>query len=204
MMDFTYKICVFGDYNTGKTSFLNFLQDYKYVSIYEATIGVEFSSKIMALPDKKIVKVNFWDCAGQERFRSITHNFFKEITAGMLFFDVTCKKSFENLSGWIELFRKFNSENIPILLVGNKIDKDRVVEKGEAYKFACDNNLQYIEVSVKKGINISNSVNLIVDTIYKNNETNPNIRVHSLRSDAVSLLDNQDKRTRYCYNCIIS
>lgn len=204
MMDYTYKICVFGDYNTGKTSFLNFLQSYKYVNIYEPTIGVEFNSKIVSLPDKKIVKVNFWDCAGQERFRSITHNFFKEITAGMLFFDISRKSSFKSLTRWIKIFREHNCENIPILLVGNKVDKDRVIEKGEAYKFACENNLLYTEVSVKKGINISNALHLLIDTIYEKSDTNPNIKNHSLPSDTITLLEKKENNTRYCYNCVIN
>ena len=104
MYNYIFKICVFGDYNTGKTSFLNCLQDMDYVRTYEPTIGVEYSAKIMELSDDKLVKVTFWDCAGQERFHSVTNNFFKDVTAGLLFFDVTDKQSYEKWLNEQEIF----------------------------------------------------------------------------------------------------
>ena len=79
MYNYIFKICVFGDYNTGKTSFLNCLQEFDYVKTYEATIGVEYSSKIFNLKDGKQVKVTFWDCAGQERFNTVTESFFRKV-----------------------------------------------------------------------------------------------------------------------------
>ena len=163
MSDYIFKICVFGNYNTGKTSFLNYLQKFKYVEYYEPTIGVEYSSKTITLENKETVKVTFWDCAGQERFHSVTNNFFKNVSAGLLFFDVTNKKSYESVISWVEKFRKNNDENIPIVLVGNKIDKEnRQVSKHDVYILATDYNLSYIEVSVKKGINIINALDLLV------------------------------------------
>lgn len=201
MSDYIYKICVFGNYNTGKTSFLNYLQKFKYVDYYEPTIGVEYSSKIMPLPNNETVKLTFWDCAGQERFHSVTDNFFKDVTAGLLFFDVTNKKSYENIINWVEKFRKNNDKNIPIVLVGNKIDKEnRIISKHDVYILATDYNLSYIEVSVKKGINIMNTIDLLVDKIYSQKDENNNI----IKNEEKRSLLLNEKQYRYsCNECCI-
>ena len=202
MYDYIFKICVFGDYNTGKTSFLNLLQNYNYVKIYEPTIGVEYSTEIMSLSDNKTVKVTFWDCAGQERFHSVTENFFRDVTGGMLFFDVSNHESYRNVFDWINRFRKFNNKNIPLLLVGNKIDKKRVVSKHDAYTFASDFNLKYIETSVKEGINIKNALELLVDDIYLEKDKNPNIQELNEKDDCI--LIKKKNKNNYCHNCCIS
>ena len=201
MFDYIFKICVFGDYNTGKTSFLNYLQKYKYVDNYAPTIGVEYSAKIMELSDDKLVKVTFWDCAGQERFHSVTNNFFKDITAGLLFFDVTNKQSYENIIIWVEKFRKNNSENIPIVLVGNKIDKEnRQISKHDVYILASDYNLSYIEISVKKGININNTLDLLIDKIYSQKDENPNIIINE---EKTKLFMNKNQYRYSCSDCCV-
>ena len=202
MYDYIFKICVFGDYNTGKTSFLNFLQNYNYVRQYEPTIGVEYSTKIFELKDKKTVKVTFWDCAGQERFHSVTENFFKNVAGGLLFYDVTCKESYNNILKWTNKFRKCNHENIPIVLVGNKIDKKRVISRGDACTLATELNLYYIETSVKNKINMVNTLELLIDNIYEKKEDNPNIQTIEKEKETCLLLSKQ-KRSTYCTNCCI-
>ena len=202
MYNYIFKLCVFGDYNTGKTSFLNLLQNYNYVNTYEPTIGVEFSSKLFKLNDTETVKVAFWDCAGQERFHSVTENFFHNITGGMLFFDVSCRESYNNVLEWIIKFRKKNDDNIPIILVGNKIDKKRVISKNDAYILATDFNMKYIEISVKEGINIKNALELLIDNIYKNKEENPNIK--KVGDEDNYLLLSKPTRYIYCSSCCIS
>jgi len=133
----SFKICVFGDYDTGKTSFINRLHKQKYVEEYNPTIGIDYMSKIIDSGNGYKIKTTFWDCAGQERFNSIIEGFFRNITAGILFFDVSNRKSYTNVLDWIKKFRQYNDENIPILLVGNKIDKEnRCVSKHDAYILA--------------------------------------------------------------------
>ena len=203
MYNYIFKICVFGDYNTGKTSFLNCLQEMDYVRTYEPTIGVEYSTKIFNLEDDKKAKVTFWDCAGQERFMSITENFFRKVTGGMLFFDVSNRESYNNVLNWITKFRNLNSSDIPLLLVGNKIDKHRIISKNDALILATDFNLKYIEVSVKTKENVLNALNLLIDSIYENKDENPNIEnCEEEEEEETPLLLNSPK-PRYCTNCCI-
>ena len=201
MYNYIFKICVFGDYNTGKTSFLNCLQEMDYVKTYEPTIGVEYSSKIFNLEDDKKVKVTFWDCAGQERFNRVTESFFREVTGGMLFFDVSNRESYNNILNWAIKFRKINGNDIPLLLIGNKIDKQRVISTNDASILAEDFDLKYIETSVKTKENILNALNLLIDSIYENKDSNPHIE--SCEEDDKQLLINKHK-SRYCTNCCIS
>ena len=163
MYDYIFKICVFGNYNTGKTTFLNFLQNYSYVKKYESTIGVEYSSKIFRLDDGKTIKITFWDCAGQERFHSVTEPFFKDVTAGILFFDVSNQESYNSIFKWVSKFKNHNDKESPILLIGNKIDKERVITKNDAYTLATDLGLYYIETSVKENINVVHALEMIID-----------------------------------------
>lgn len=203
MYNYIFKICVFGDYNTGKTSFLNYLQEMDYVKTYEPTIGVEYSTKIFNLEDDKKAKVTFWDCAGQERFMSITENFFRKVTGGMLFFDVSNRESYNSVFNWIKKFRNLNENEIPLILVGNKIDKERVVSTNDAIVLANNFNLKYIETSVKTKENVLNALHLLIDSIYDQKDNNPNIK----NCDDETLNEKQlliDKpRVTYCTNCCI-
>jgi len=195
MYDYIFKICVFGDYNTGKSSFLNYLQTRKYAKDYQSTVGIEFSSTIIET-NNDIIKVTFWDCAGQERFNSITESFFRGVSAGIIFFDVSNITSYNNVIEWAEKFRKYNDDNIPVLLIGNKIDKEnRCVSQNDANILANDFNLIYIEISVKCHINIENAMDLIIHHIYKTKDTNPNIKRGTLIETC--LLGNNQSN----YNC---
>ena len=200
MYNYIFKICVFGDYNTGKTSFLNCLQEMDYVMTYEPTIGVEFSTKLFNLEDDKKAKVTFWDCAGQERFMSITENFFRDVTGGMLFFDVSNRESYNNVLNWITKFRNLNGKEIPLILVGNKIDKKRVISTNDASILAEDFNLKYIETSVKTKENILNALHLLIDNIYDQKDSNPNIK--NCDEEEKQMLINKPK-ARYCTGCCI-
>jgi len=193
-----FKISVFGDYNTGKTSFIKYLYKHKYVEEYTPTIGIDYVSKIIDHHNGEKVKITFWDCAGQERFNSIVEGFFRNVTAGILFFDVSDRKSYTNVLYWIEMFRKYNDKNIPILLVGNKIDKEnRCISKNDAYILADDFNLLYIEMSVKNNININNGIDLLIHNIYKNKDTNLNIKTIY---DENNLLE---KKRSFCDPCTV-
>ena len=201
MYNYIFKICVFGDYNTGKTSFLNCLQGMDYVKTYEPTIGVEYSSKIFNLEDDKKVKVTFWDCAGQERFSRVTESFFRKVTGGMLFFDVSNRESYNNVLNWVTKFKKINGNDIPLLLIGNKIDKQRVISTNDASILADDFDLKYIETSVKTKENILNALYLLIDSVYENKDSNPYIE--SCEEDDKQLLIKKHT-SKYCTNCCIS
>ena len=159
-MDLSYqmsrqKIIFTGDIAVGKTSIINSIMDQKFSAEYEPSIGVDFFSKTIRYKGK-LIKLQIWDSAGQEKFRSLIPNYIRGSSLIFLIFDVSKKDTFEHLNEWINFIK--NIENGNIVIVGNKIDlKDsREVSKEEAEKFCKEVKFDYFEVSAKEGTNIKN------------------------------------------------
>ena len=97
--------------------------------------------------------IKIWDTAGQERFKTLTQSFYKKADGVVMAYDVTDRKSFENIRGWIDSINKHATVGIPKILVGNKIDleDDRIVSTsaGEEMAAGCQGGLAYFETSAK-------------------------------------------------------
>ena len=104
----------------------------------------------------RIVRIQIWDTAGQEAFRSITRTYYKSSTCAFIVYDITDKKSFENVLTWLNECRDMCYKDILICLIGNKIDLEskRVISYEEGKNFAEENNLLFFETSAKNGNNI--------------------------------------------------
>ena len=148
------KIIFIGDISVGKTSIINVLTGYKFNDEYEASIGVDFFSKTIKYKGKTI-KLQIWDSAGQEKFRSLIPNYIRGSSLVFIVYDITNKKSFNNLKSWIDFVN--NIENSNIVIVGNKIDLEnkREVSVEEGQKFCEDKNYDFFEVSAKDGLNLN-------------------------------------------------
>ena len=85
------------------------------------TIGLDFRLKTVNLEDKRKIKVQIWDTAGEDRFRAITRNYYRGANGIILMYDVTDQKSFEHIRDWVEKIKEDAVEEIIIYLVGNKI-----------------------------------------------------------------------------------
>ena len=131
----------------------------------------------------KIYKLTIWDTVGQERYRSLPKKYYQNVNGILLLFDLNEKKSFENISHWIEnindnIKRRFTEEsnNLIITLIGNKIDLERKVNSEEINKLIKELNIKYFEVSCKLNINVYDSItyNIIQCTNNLNNfDSNP-------------------------------
>ena len=159
-MDMSYqmnrqKIIFTGDSGVGKTSIINAIMGQKFSEEYEPSIGVDFFSKTVRYKGR-LMKLQIWDSAGQEKFRSLIPNYIRGSSLVFLIFDITKKESFEHLNEWITFIT--NIEKTNIVIVGNKIDLkgNRVITKEEAEKYCKEKNYDYFEVSAKEGTNINN------------------------------------------------
>ena len=126
-----------------------------------STIGVDFQSKEIIINNTKI-KLKIWDTTGQERFKTLTSQYYNGADGALLIFDVTSKLSFERINFWInELKEKKKLNELGLLLIGNKIDlnEKRNVKKEEAEEFAKEYNINYYETSALQNINIKNIIN---------------------------------------------
>ena len=164
-----YKLLLLGDSTVGKTCFLIKYTDQSFQDIHMATIGLDYRVKTMKLKNNKEVKIQIWDTAGQDRFRSITKNYYKGSHGIILIYDITNRRTFENVQKWISQIREETSQNVVIYLIGNKIDmkEERKVSAEEGKKLADELGLPFMETSAKEGININEVFDDIVEKVDK-------------------------------------
>jgi Ras-related protein Rab-2A len=164
--DYLFKFLMLGDSGVGKSCLLINFIDKRFRPDHQINIGVEFGSVNVAA-GSKTVKLQIWDTAGQEIFRSIIKSYYKNAAAVILVYDVTDRKSFTSLESWLGEIRQNANSKITIVLVGNKIDLEdaRVVPKYEAQAFADSNELRYIETSAKTSENVETVFISLAQTI---------------------------------------
>ena len=119
------------------------------------------------------VRVQIWDTAGQEAFRSITRSYYKSSTCAFIVYDITSKKTFTNVVSWLNECKEMCYKDILICLVGNKSDLEskRVVSTEEGKKFAEGNGLLFYETSAQNGNNIEDMFNKVTSDIVNRIET---------------------------------
>jgi Ras-related protein Rab-1A len=154
--DYLFKVLLLGDTDVGKSSLILRYTEETFNSKLVNSIGVDFKMKKKEI-DGKIIKVQIWDTAGHERFRSITYSYYRGANAIIIVFDITDKKSFLSITEWLKQIEKHAKENVFKFLVGNKSDlaEERKVTFEEAKEYADKHDLPYIETSAKEGININ-------------------------------------------------
>jgi len=97
----------------------------RFDSTYQPTIGIDFFSYPMYLEDKT-VRLQVWDTAGQERFRSLAPSYIRDSLVAVVCYDITSRDSFDSSSKWIEDVRNVRGTNVIMVLVGNKIDLEKI------------------------------------------------------------------------------
>ena len=160
------QIITLGDHMVGKTSILKRFSEGSFTFSTCTTIGIDSVSKDIDVGKTK-VPIKLWDTAGQDRFHTITHSFYKQCQGVLLVFDVGSRKSFDNLHKWIKNIHNYSSADIIKYLIGNKIDtQDREVSSTEAEKMAGEYNMKYFETSAFSGKNIADAINSLARDIY--------------------------------------
>ena len=134
--------------------------------------------------DGKVIKVQIWDTAGHERFRSITYSYYRGANAIIIVFDLSDKKSFISITEWLKQIEKHAKENVFKFLVGNKSDlvEERKVTYEEAKQYADEHELPYIETSAKEGININELFDSSIKSFLTNSKSfggEKNIKLNS-------------------------
>jgi Ras-related protein Rab-2A len=99
--DQLYKLIIIGDTGVGKSCLLTRVMDNEFKEEHQVTIGVEFGSFITQI-EGKVVKVQIWDTAGQESFRSITRIFYRNSHCVFLTYDITRDDTFVDVLDWLK------------------------------------------------------------------------------------------------------
>ena len=167
------NLIALGNQEVGKTTFILRFTENTFKQIYLNTCGIDMQIKYITLTDNKNYKIFFYDTAGQERFKSITFNILKNSDGIILMYDITNKKSFDSISGWMESINDKKGNNFPIVLVGNKCDlsEKRVISKKEGEILANKYKLNFFETSNKTGKNIEESCLKLIDVILEKRES---------------------------------
>ena len=179
----------------------------KFNPDHEITIGCEFMAKNIKVKDRNI-RIQIWDTAGQEAFRSITRSYYKNSTCAFIVYDITSRKTFENIIIWLRECKELCYKDILICLVGNKSDLEgrRAVSYEEGKKFAEDNQIMFYETSAKDGSNITEifneSANCLVDKIESGqlnlNSSDSGIKIGKFPNNGVVDLKKDDKQKKNC------
>ena len=152
--NYLLKFIIIGDAAVGKSNLLVRYTSGQFKEEYQLTIGVEFGSNNVIISDN-IYRIQIWDTAGQENFRSITRSYYKNTACAIIVYEISNKKSFENISSWIEECKNTAPKSILMVLVGNKCDLDnREVTEEEGREFAEKNGMLFFETSAKTGKNV--------------------------------------------------
>ena len=153
--DYLLKYIIIGDATVGKSNLLLRYVHGQFKPEYQLTIGVEFGAKNIEISSKTF-RIQIWDTAGQENFRSITRAYYKNSVCALVVYDISSRDSFNNVMSWIEDCKNQSPKTIFIVLVGNKSDLEdkRQVTYEEGKELADKNELLFFESSAKEGTNV--------------------------------------------------
>ncbi|XP_033941252.1 EF-hand calcium-binding domain-containing protein 4B [Pseudochaenichthys georgianus] len=157
--DRLFKIVLVGNSSVGKTSLLRRFCDDSFHPGTSATVGIDYSVKTIIV-DNSQVALQLWDTAGQERYRSITKQLFRKADGVVVMYDITAVQSFNAVRQWLTNVKEGAGEDIPIMLLANKTDKEieRQVQKGMGERLAKDCQMTLYECSACTGRNVAESM----------------------------------------------
>ena len=166
------QLTFLGDATVGKSCILNRFMNGNFTKEYEATIGINFQSKIVKI-DNQDIHLLLYDTSVQEKFREFMTLYVKDADIILLVYDVTSKDSFLHLPDWLKFLTDkgidIKKEDVFFAVVGNKTDivDKREVSAEEGKKFAEENGFIFKEVSAATGDGINELFDVILKEMLK-------------------------------------
>ena len=165
-----FKYIIIGDSSVGKSAILERFIEGRF-SNTGTTIGVDYGSKVVQKDHFGAIKLQIWDTAGQEMYRSIVETYFRNTGGIIMVYDVRDRLSAQHLEQWHDTVLERATPNIPIIVVGNKSDLFTPENHQEVFEianeFAEKNNYLHLKCSAKNNYNIdyvfTSLTNLIFD-----------------------------------------
>ena len=156
---FNFKVVIIGNVSVGKSSIIKRFISNEFSSDYKCTIGTESFIKSLFISENKKVNLKIWDTCGQEKFRTVTRQYYHDTQAILLVFDLTNEKSFNDLDSWLdEAINYISDQKCLFFLLGNKSDENDkiVIDNEQITKFLQKNHKikRYFDVSALNGHNI--------------------------------------------------
>ena len=204
---YIFKLILIGNSGVGKSSIIQRYMKQTFEESYKCTIGVDFLMKSLQIKGKT-VKLQLWDTAGQEKYKSMVSSYYRGANVALVVFDITNHSSFDSLPIWIENYYKNGPEQKNIILIGNKKDMadQRQVTLEEVELFSETNNMIYFETSAKDGDNIeyvfTYAAEKLLDFYGGQNETNLKRHMtptNDLQSQKFKEIRIEEHKKKCCY-----
>ena len=167
--DISFKVIVIGDSGVGKSCLTTQAVRQNFEEFYTATVGFEFLTFNMRI-NNNVLKLQIWDTCGQEVYKSLISNFYRNSSLALILYAIDNSDSFRHAETWLNDLEQQANPNVKIFLVGNKSDLEdkRVITKEEGEKFKEEKNLdKFIETSAKTGENAQEVLLEAAKLLYK-------------------------------------
>jgi Ras-related protein Rab-11A len=153
-VDMITKAIILGESSVGKSNLLIRFTEDRFEENAKNTIGIDLKYKVVTV-DGKNIKVQFYDTAGQERFRALTPTSFHKVDMAVIVYDLTRRETFDQLPFWIDMIRSHCNPYVRIMIIGNKLDIDdqRLVSLHEGVLLAKTCGAFFFETSAKTNLN---------------------------------------------------
>jgi Ras-related protein Rab-2A len=190
--DLNAKVIIIGDTGVGKSCLVLRATKDEFKEVHEITIGAEFGS-YNAKIDNTTIKLQIWDTAGQESFKSMIRVFYKGAQFALLVFDLTREDTLVKAGDWLKEIRENADPGIPILLVGTHSDQSEQIkiQSEKISQFKETNQLiSYIETSSKTGYGVTDVFKFICKNLYHKSS--------SITKKGESLTDGKKEQKKKC------
>ena len=203
--DLSFKIIVIGDSGVGKSCLTAKAVKNNFEEYYQATVGFEFLTFNMKVNDK-VIKLQIWDTCGQEIYKSLISNFYRNSSLAVLVYAIDNKESFNHVENWLNDLKSQANPDVRIFLVGNKADleEDRKIKKEDAEKYKEDQHLDlFLETSAKTGLNARNvlveAAKILYNDYLKFDENNKKDELNDpTKKKGQSLIQKDKKASKGC------
>ena len=204
--DLSFKLIFIGDSSVGKSCLTAKAVKNNFEEYYQATVGFEFLTFNMKVNDK-VIKLQIWDTCGQEIYKSLISNFYRNSSLAVLVYAIDNKESFNHVENWLNDLKSQANPDVRIFLVGNKADleEDRKIKKEEGEKYKEDQHLDlFMETSAKTGHNARNVLVEAAKILYKDylkfDENNKKDDPNSTPGGGKKLIVKDKKEKKGCCN----
>ena len=198
--DLSFKLIVIGDSGVGKSCLTNNAVKNTFEEAYNATVGFEFFTFNVKMCEK-VIKLQIWDTCGQELYRSLITNFYRNSSLAIMVYAINDKATFENIEMWLRELRTHSNPDAKVFLIGNKVDleKEREVTTEQGENYCKQNKIDlFMESSAKTGLNTQNiflkAAELLFDNYNKyQNKKNENENEDDDNKDENKVLNDESR-----------
>ena len=181
----TVSILTVGETQVGKTSLILRFIDRVFYYDTKATIGIDYKVKNLNLLNTNVL-IKIWDSAGQERFKTVTKQYYKNAEGIMIIYDVTSEDSFSLIEEWFKSIIENKRKGAEVILIGNKKDMvNRVISAEQGESLAKKFEIKYYETSALSGENVDQVFEELAENILK-------IKLNTEEEESISLSYNSE------------